>query len=302
MERKEAVMNQYVLSCCSTADLSKEHFTDRNISYICFHYELDGVEYSDDLGISMSFDKFYQAMRDGAETKTSQVNADEYEVYFEQILEKGLDILHVCLSSGISGSINSANIARANLMERYPERKLLIVDSLGASSGYGLLMDKLADLRDSGKTIDEVYDFAIENRLHLHHWFFSTDLTFYIKGGRISKTAGFVGGVLNICPLLNMNNEGKLIPRYKIRTKRKVIDAIVNKMEEFAESGTSYNGKCFISHSDCYEDAKAVADLVEKRFPKLNGTVVINNIGTTIGSHTGPGTVALFFFGDERGE
>lgn len=295
-------MNQYVLSCCSTADLSKEHFTDRNISYICFHYELDGVEYSDDLGISMSFDKFYQAMRDGAETKTSQVNADEYEVYFEQILEKGLDILHVCLSSGISGSINSANIARANLMERYPERKLLIVDSLGASSGYGLLMDKLADLRDSGKTIDEVYEFAIQNRLHLHHWFFSTDLTFYIKGGRISKTAGFVGGVLNICPLLNMNNEGKLIPRYKIRTKRKVIDAIVNKMEEFAESGTSYNGKCFISHSDCYEDAKAVADLVEKRFPKLNGTVVINNIGTTIGSHTGPGTVALFFFGDERGE
>lgn len=295
-------MNQYVLSCCSTADLSKEHFTDRNISYICFHYELDGVEYSDDLGISMSFDKFYQAMRDGAETKTSQVNADEYEVYFEQILEKGLDILHVCLSSGISGSINSANIARANLMERYPERKLLIVDSLGASSGYGLLMDKLADLRDSGKTIDEVYEFAIQNRLHLHHWFFSTDLTFYIKGGRISKTAGFVGGVLNICPLLNMNNEGKLIPRYKIRTKRKVIDAIVNKVEEFAESGTSYNGKCFISHSDCYEDAKAVADLVEKRFPKLNGTVVINNIGTTIGSHTGPGTVALFFFGDERGE
>lgn len=295
-------MNQYVLSCCSTADLSKEHFTDRNISYICFHYELDGVEYSDDLGISIPFDRFYQSMRDGAATKTSQVNADEYEKYFEQFLKDGMDVLHVCLSSGISGSINSANIARENLLERYPDRKLYIVDSLGASSGYGLLMDKLADLRDSGKSIDEVYEWAVANRLHLHHWFFSTDLTFYIRGGRISKTAGFVGGVLNICPLLNMNNEGKLIPRYKIRTKRKVIEAIVNKMEEHAKDGTSYHGKCFISHSDCYEDARAVADLVEERFKNMNGRVVINNIGTTIGSHTGPGTVALFFFGDERGE
>lgn len=295
-------MNQYVLSCCSTADLSKEHFKSRDISYICFHYELDGVEYSDDLGESIPFDKFYQSMRDGAATKTSQVNADEYEAFFEPFLKKGEDILHVCLSSGISGSINSANIARENLLERYPDRKLFIVDSLGASSGYGLLMDKLADLRDSGKTIDDVYNWAIKNRLHLHHWFFSTDLTFYIKGGRISKTAGFVGGVLNICPLLNMNNEGKLIPRHKIRTKRKVIEAIVNKMEEHAKGGTSYNGKCFISHSDCYEDAKAVAALIQERFPQIDGEVIINNIGTTIGSHTGPGTVALFFFGDERGE
>lgn len=295
-------MNQYVLSCCSTADLSKQHFNDRAISYICFHYELDGVEYKDDLGDSIPFDQFYQSMRDGSGTKTSQVNADEYESYFEAFLEKGMDVLHVCLSSGISGSINSANIARANLLERYPDRKLYIVDSLGASSGYGLLMDKLADLRDDGKTIDEVYEWAEKNRLYLHHWFFSTDLTFYIKGGRISKTAGFVGGVLNICPLLNMNNEGKLIPRHKIRTKRKVIEAIVNKMEEHAKDGTDYNGKCFISHSDCYEDAKAVAALVQERFPRLDGEVIINNIGTTIGSHTGPGTVALFFFGDERGE
>lgn len=295
-------MNQYVLSCCSTADLSKQHFQDRGISYICFHYELDGVEYSDDLGESIPFDKFYQSMRDGTATKTSQVNADEYEAFFEPFLKDGKDILHVSLSSGISGSINSANIARENLLERYPDRKLLIVDSLGASSGYGLLMDTLADLRDCGKTIDEVYEWAIANRLHLHHWFFSTDLTFYIKGGRISKTAGFVGGVLNICPLLNMNNEGKLIPRYKIRTKRKVIETIVNKMEEHAEGGTAYHGRCFLSHSDCYEDAKAVAALVQERFPHIKGEVVINNIGTTIGAHTGPGTVALFFFGDERGE
>lgn len=174
------------------------------------------------------------------------------------------------------------------------------MDSLGASSGYGLLMDALADLRDNGKTIDEIHQWALSHRLQVHHWFFSTDLTFYIRGGRISKTAGTIGGLLNICPLLNMDNAGKLVPRYKIRTKKKVIRAIVDKMEEFADNGSEYSGKCYISQSACYEDAKAVAELVEARFPKLNGKVEINPIGTTIGSHTGPGTVALFFWGAER--
>ena len=185
-------------------------------------------------------------------------------------------------------------------MERYPDRKLYVLDSLGASSGYGLLMDKLCDLRDEGKSIDEVYEWAKENRLKLQHWFFSTDLTFYIRGGRISKTAGTIGNILNICPLLNVDGKGKLIPREKIRGKRRVIQQIVKKMEEHAQNGTEYSGKCYISESACMEDAEAVAKLVEERFPKLNGRVEINSIGTTIGSHTGPGTVALFFWGDER--
>ena len=293
-------MGKYIISCCSTADLSEEHFKSRDISYICFHYELDGKEYLDDLGKSIAFDDFYKAMQNGAETKTSQINANEFEEYFETFLKEGYDILHVTLSSGISGVINSANIARDILSERYPDRKIRIVDSLGASSGYGLIMDKLADLRDEGKSIDEVYDWVITHRLDMHHWFFSTDLTFYIKGGRISKTAGFVGGMLNICPLLNMDDTGHLIPRYKIRTKKKVIRAIVDKMEECAEDGKDYSGKCYISQSACYEDAREVADLVEKRFPNLNGKVEINHIGTTTGSHTGPGTVALFFWGKTR--
>ena len=140
-------MSDYVISCCSTADLTKEHFEKRNISYICFHYELNGKEYADDLGQSMPFDQFYKAMQDGASTKTSQVNADEFEEYFEGFLKEGKDVLHVCLSSGISGVINSANVAKADLEEKYPGRKILVVDSLGASSGYGLFMDKLADLR-----------------------------------------------------------------------------------------------------------------------------------------------------------
>ncbi|MGN0133505.1 MAG: DegV family protein [Anaerotignum sp.] len=293
-------MENFVLSCCSTADLSKEHFINRKIEYICFHYELDGKPYRDDLGETMSLEAFYQAMANGAETKTSQINAAEFEEYFEGFLQQGKDILHVTLSSGISGTLNSANLAKDMLQEKYPDRKIYIVDSLSASSGYGLLMDRLADLRDAGKSIDEVYEWAEANKRNLQHWFFSTDLTFYIKGGRITKTAGFVGTMLNICPLLHVDGEGKLIPRQKVRTKKKVIEAIVKKMEELAEDGTDYHGKCYMSHSACREDAEAVAKLVESRFPNLDGKVLINDIGTTIGSHTGPGTVALFFWGAER--
>lgn len=293
-------MANYVLSCCSTADLTKEHFENRDIHYICFHYKLDGVDYPDDLGQTIQFEDFYKKMDEGAETSTSQVNVSEYVEYFSQFLEEGKDILHVSLSSGISGTYNSAVNAALIARERYPERKIYIVDSLGASSGYGLLMDKLADLRDSGMGIDEVHDWAEEHKLELNHWFFSTDLKFYIKGGRISKTAGTIGTILGICPLLNMDNEGRLIPRAKIRTKRKVIEEIVKRMEENAEGGLDYSGKCYISQSACMDAAEEVAKLVEEHFPKLCGKVEINYVGTTIGSHTGPGTVALFFWGKKR--
>lgn len=293
-------MANYVLSCCSTADLSKEHFENRDIHYICFHYKLDGVDHPDDLGQTIPFEEFYKKMDEGADTVTSQVNVSEYVEYFSKFLEEGKDILHVSLSTGISGTYNSAMNAALIARERYPERKIYIVDSLGASSGYGLLMDKLADLRDSGMSIDEVRDWTEEHKLNLHHWFFSTDLKFYIKGGRISKTAGAIGTILGICPLLNMDNEGRLIPRAKIRSKRKVIQEIVKRMEENADDGLDYSGKCYISQSACVEDAKEVARLVEERFPKLCGKVEINYVGTTIGSHTGPGTVALFFWGKKR--
>ena len=293
-------MSNYILSCCSTADLSKQHFSQRDIHYICFHFYLNGKPYADDLGKSISFDDFYQAMVDGADTKTSQVNEDEFVAYFTPFLEQGKDILHVCLSSGISGVYNSATLAQQQLQEKYPERKILIIDSLGASSGYGLFMDTLADKRDNGMALTDLYQWALDNRLRLHHWFFSTDLTFYVRGGRISKTSGFFGTLLQICPLLNMDAEGHLIPREKIRTKKRVIARIVEQMEAHAEGGLDYNGKCYISQSACLADAQAVAALVEERFPHLNGKVLINSVGTTIGSHTGPGTVALFFWGDER--
>ena len=141
-------MSNYIISCCSTADLKKEHFTERDIKYICYHYELDGKNYLDDLGQTMDFAEFYKAMEDGADTKTSQVSVGEYEEYWEEFLKEGNDILHVCLSSGISGTYNSANVAKDILEERYPDRKIYVVDSLNASAGFGLIMDKLADLRD----------------------------------------------------------------------------------------------------------------------------------------------------------
>lgn len=293
-------MSDYILSCCSTADLSKEHFNARNISYICFHYFLDNQEYMDDLGESMPFDVFYDRIAKGADTRTSQINISEYVDYFSKFLEQGLDVVHVSLSSGISGTVNSARNAALIVKERYPERQVYVVDSLAASSGYGLLMDAAADKRDEGMSAEKLANWIDENKLRLHHWFFSTDLSTFVKGGRISKTSAVFGGLLEICPLLNVDVNGKLIPRSKVRTKKKVIQEIVKRMETYAENGLDYSGKCYISNSACLEDAQAVAGLIEERFPKLDGKVQIYSVGTTIGSHTGPGTVALFFWGEER--
>ena len=293
-------MSSYVLSCCSTADLTLAHFTARNIHFVCFHYAVDGEEYFDDLGASMPPEEFYEKMSRGADTRTSQVNVSEYTEYFSRFLEQGKDVVHVCLSSGLSGTINSARNAAMILKERYPERSIYIVDSLAASSGYGMLMDMAADRRDEGMSATELVQWLEDNRLKLHHWFFSTDLSSYVRGGRISKAAAVFGGMLEICPLLDMDAQGHLVPRAKIRTKRRVIREIVTRMEEYAEDGTAYAGKCYISHSNCPEDARTVADLIEERFPKLDGRVEIDIVGTTIGSHTGPGTVALYFMGPER--
>ena len=161
-------------------------------------------------------------------------------------------------------------------------------------------MDKLADLRDEGMGIDDLYAWVIEHRLECQHWFFVTDLKYLVRGGRVSKTAGLIGGALKICPLLNVDYQGRLIARAKLRGMNAVMKAQVAKMEELAAGGTDYDGECYISNSDCYEEARTVADMIEERFPKLKGRVKIFSIGTTIGSHTGPGTVALFFWGSKR--
>lgn len=293
-------MQPYVLSCCSTADLSKEYFEARNIPFVCFHFTIDGVEYADDLGQSMPFDEFYARIAAGAMPTTSLVNTAQFIEFFEPFLQAGQDILHLSFSSGLSGTYAAATLAQEELKERYPERKLVIVDSLGASSGYGLMVDTLADMRDYGVSLQDAADWIESHKLNLHHWFFSTDLTHYKRGGRISPTAFVVGSILNINPLMNMNETGHLTPRFKINGKKRVIREIVKQMELHAENGLDYDKKCFISNSACREDAEAVAALVEATFPKLNGKVLINSVGTVVGSHTGPGTVALFFWGDSR--
>lgn len=290
----------YVLSCCSTADMPMAYFEKRNIPFVCFHYIMDGKVYPDDLGQTMSFETFYGRIAAGAMPTTSQVNVAEFNAFFEPLLQKGLDILHVTLSSGLSGVHSSACVSAEEMMAKYPGRKVVIVDSLGASSGYGLLIDMAADLRDSGASMDEVRAWLEDNKLSIHHWFFSTDLSHYKRGGRISTGAAIAGTILGICPLLNMSFDGKLISRKKVRGKARVIDEIVNQMQSHALGGAAYSGKCFISNSACYQDARRVADKVEATFPNLAAPVMINSVGTVIGSHTGPGTVALFFVGDKR--
>ena len=293
-------MNSYILSACSTCDLTAELLAQNDIHYVPFHFAIDGEEYFDDLGASVPYEVFYERMRRGAETRTSQVNISEYVDYFSAFLEKGLDIVHVCLSSGLSGTINSARNAALMLQERYPERGIYIVDSLGASSGYGMLLLTAAEKRGEGLSAPELVAWIEENRLRLNHLYFSTDLSFYVRGGRISKAAAVFGGALHICPLMDMDAAGKLCVREKVRTKKRVLRAIAERMEQLADGGADYAGPCFLSAAGCREDAEELAALLRQRFPKIRGEIRIFSVGTAIGSHTGPGTVALYFFGKER--
>ena len=293
-------MPGYVLSCCSTADVTREWLDDRDIKYLYFNYYLNGEMCKDDFGATNSPAQLYAKMLAGAGAKTSQISAGDYMTHFEKFLAAGKDVLHVTLSTGISGTFNSACAARDQLAEKYPDRKVIVIDSLAASSGFGLLMDKLAELRDSGMDLDELAAWAEEHKTEVQHWFFSSDLTFFVRGGRISKAAGLVGDMLKICPVMDVEPDGSLAVKEKIRTKAKAVKRVVEKMEELAEGGLDYSGKCYISQSECIDDAHEVASLIEQKFTKLNGKVEIFPIGATIGVHTGPGTVALFFWGKKR--
>ena len=290
----------YAITCCSTADLPAQFYEKTGISYAKFHFSMNGVEYDDDLGLSISPEEFYQQIRQGALQVTSKVNVQQYEDLFEPILRSGKDLIHLTLSSGISGSIGSARIAARELSERYPNRRIQIIDSLAAASGYGLLVEEAYCRQQEGMSFDQLVSWIEENKLKLHHWFFSTDLTHFRRGGRISASSAFFGNMLNICPLMNVNSQGKLVPREKIRGKKRVMGQMLRQMELHAQEGLAYKGRCFICHSDCASDARELAAMVEQAFPSLDGPVEIFPIGTVIGSHTGPGTVALVFWGDDR--
>lgn len=295
-------MSDYIISACSTADLSKEQFEKYDVKYVCFHFNIDGETYPDDLGQSIAFSEFYDRMKNGSDTSTSQVNPEQYIEFFTKYLDEGKDILHLTLSSGISGTYNSAMIAKEELEEKYPDRKIYVIDSLAASVGYGMLMHELSEKRAAGVSIDDLAVWVEENKLKIHHWVMVSDLKWLVKGGRVSKVSGVLGSMLNICPIIYINNEGKLIPNEKVRTKKKALSRVVDMMVENADNGTDYDGKCYIAHSNCMEDALAVKSMIEEKFPNLRDKVVINNIGTVIGSHTGPGTVVPVFWGKVRGE
>lgn len=294
-------MSKYIISATSTADLSLEHFKRRSIHYISYYFNLDGKEYIDDLGQTLSYESFYETMAAGASSKTSQPNSEAFIAYFEKFLADGKDIIHISLSSALSGEYNSAQIAKQELSAKYPKRSIIVIDSLAASGGYGLLLDTLADMRDEGKTIKELFTWIEENKLRLNHLFYTTDLSFYVRGGRLTKLSGFMGNLFNINPLLYVNKFGELIPLYKVVGKRRVQIRTLALMEELIDDGLDYRGKIYITHANVFDEAKALEHTIKNRYNNIQ-EVVINYVGTTIGAHTGPGTVAIFFFGGRRDE
>lgn len=293
-------MTDYVLSCCSTCDMSPEWHARRDILCVFFNYELDGIPCKDDYGATHAPADLYGRMLAGAEAKTSQVSVGEYLEAWRPVLEGGRDVLHVTLSSGISGTYYSACTAREALEREFPGRTVIVVDSLAASSGYGLLVDRMADLRDSGMGLRDLAAWAETHKLEVQHWFFSTDLTFFIRGGRISKAAGFFGGLLHICPVMDVEPDGSLAVKETIRSKHKATLRVAQIMQLLARDGADYDGKVFVSNSECLPDAMVLAQQIEGTFAKMDGSVEHFPIGATIGTHTGPGTVALFYWGKPR--
>ncbi|MCR5653922.1 MAG: DegV family protein [Ruminococcus sp.] len=292
-------MNSFILSCESTVDMPYSLINSRNIPVLFYSYTAGGKEYTDDMGRDPeALPKFYELLNKEIPS-TSQLNEYQYIDFFSELLEKG-DVLHIAFGTGMTNSYQGAVAAAEKLREKFPERKLTVIDSLCSSSGYGMLVDGAADLRDEGKTMDEIADWVNEYRHRVHHQFFSTDLKYFRRSGRMSGATATVAAILNICPILRIDAAGKIVAYDKARGKQNAINFIMDKMAEHAIDGENYSGKVFICHSNVIDDAKATKDAIEKRFKKINGEVQIFDIGTIIASHTGPGTVAVFYLGDER--
>ncbi len=290
-------MNRYVITTDTTTDLPESFYKEHQIPVMSLSYMLEGETYTRG-GKELEAEEFYAKMRNGSMPTTSQVNPEGAKALLEPILKEGKDILHIAFSSGLSGSYNSTRIAAEELMEEYPERKILVVDSLCASLGEGMLVYYALKRQEEGLTLDENYQWCEEHKLHVVHSFTVDDLFHLYRGGRVSKTTAIFGTMLNIKPVLHVDDEGHLIPLTKVRGRKKSLQALVDSMEELQGSYTGKNEMVFISHGDCIEDAEYVRSQVEKRFG-INA-FLINHVGPVIGSHSGPGTIALFFMGDHR--
>ncbi len=287
-------MSNYVIFADSACDIISEITDAWQVSTIplTFRFNDSEKEYEND---GMPIKEFYDKMRGGGVAKTSAVNSEKFIEGFEKSLSEGLDVLYLAFSSGLSTTFNSARIAAKELSEKYPERKVILVDSLCASAGYGLLLKMTVDKKNEGASIEDAAAFAEKTKLNICHWFTVDDLVYLKRGGRVSATTAFVGNLLGIKPVLHVDNEGHLINVSKARGRKNSIIALADKLGEFAMKG---DYEVFISHGDCTEDAEFLADYINEKFGKK--VSVITNVGTVIGAHSGPGTLALFFVGTER--
>lgn len=292
--------SSFLLSCESTIDLPYSYANERNLPVLFYSYQVDGVNYEDDMGRDPeALPKFYGFLAEGKLPTTAQLNEFQYETFFDNLLQQG-DVLHIAFGSGMTASVQNAMLAAEALREKYPERRLVVIDSLCSSSGYGLLVDGAADLRDAGKSLDETADWVLAHRQNVHHQFYSTELKFYRRSGRMSGAAAAIGTVLGICPIMRLDDKGRIIAYDKVRGKKNAVARTVETMKRHAEGGEAYSGKVFICHSNCPADAEATKAAVAAAFPHIDGEIRICNIGTIVASHSGPGTVAVFFFGDAR--
>ncbi len=287
-------MREYVITVNSTVDLPKEWLEERHVPVIPLKYTIDGQTYDDMAGLTSK--EFFQKLREGKMAVTSQINPGEARAALEPFLKEGKDVLHLAFSSGLSGTCNSMMIAAEELREEYPEAKVIVIDTLCACLGEGLLLYKALQQKAAGKTIDETAAWVEENKLHICHDVTVDDLNHLHRGGRISKATAVVGTMVKIKPIIHMDNNGKLQVIGKERGRKKSLNTIVDMAAEQAKGWD--NDIIMITHGDCIEDAEYVAGLVREKMGIDN--ILINNIGTVIGSHTGPGVVAVFCMGNKR--
>lgn len=287
----------YVIATDTTCDFPEEYYQEHQLTVLPLSYILEGETYMRGKK-ELPAEEFYAKMRSGSMPTTAQVSPQDAHDIFEPILRSGKDILYIAFSSGLSGSCNSARIAAEELMEEYPGRKIIVVDSLCASLGEGLLVHKALEQKEAGLALEELAAWCETHKLNVVHSFTVDDLFHLHRGGRVSMVAAMVGTMISLKPVLHVNNEGKLIPLSKVRKRRKALDALVDAMEERQGSYAGKNDIVFISHGDCLQDAEYVKERVQERFGVKN--FLISMIGPVIGTHSGPGTVALFFMGDAR--
>ncbi|MCD8201019.1 MAG: DegV family protein [Clostridia bacterium] len=293
-------MAEYRITASSTCDLTGRRLKKMGVLYGRYHYNLDGQDFEDDFFETISAKDFYTRLENGSVSVTSQVTIEDLMGIFDFVLSKGEDVLHIEFSSGLSGGYQSAIAAAGEMRKKYPDRKIYVVDSLCASSGYGLLVDKAVELKKTGTDIDALYAWLEENKLRVRHWFFTPNLSYLKRGGRVSPTAATLGTIMHICPVMDVSCEGKLVVRKKVMGRKLAMRELFRMMCEEAEGGEDYSGKVFICNAQKRDAAKELATMVEKRFTSMKGRPAVFEIGTVIGSHTGPGVISLFFFGETK--